>query len=100
MSAVRRVNGYLKRWVAAQAAWKCTACQEMVDHLYEIDHIVPLHRGGSNEPRNLQLLCYGCHRSKTWMELALGLRPDERACPVCRHVYSVHFAHICDGPKL
>lgn len=32
---------------------------------YEIDHIMPLARGGSNWPRNLQLLCMPCNRSKS-----------------------------------
>lgn len=30
----------------------------------EVDHIVPLCKGGSNDARNLQLLCKRCHGSK------------------------------------
>jgi len=29
-----------------------------------IDHIVPLHHGGSNDPTNLQILCISCNSSK------------------------------------
>ena len=36
----------------------------------ELDHIIPLHRGGSNESENLQLLCVDCHRAKTAAEVA------------------------------
>jgi len=32
---------------------------------YEIDHIVELCNGGSNEDTNLQALCIMCHRVKT-----------------------------------
>ena len=95
----RSVNGYLKRWIAAQAQWRCRACDTTVDHLYEIDHITPLHKAGSNEPNNLQLLCYKCHRSKTWMELALGLTAKENVCARCKQVHSLYFRHICRAPR-
>jgi hypothetical protein len=34
----------------------------------ELDHIIPLHRGGSNDYENLQLLCRDCHKEKTAAE--------------------------------
>lgn len=30
----------------------------------EIDHILPVAKGGANEIANLQLLCYSCHKDK------------------------------------
>ena len=30
----------------------------------EVDHIVPLAKGGTNAPGNLQLLCKSCHGTK------------------------------------
>lgn len=42
---------------------KCACCVRKLGN-YEIDHITPLSKGGSNERRNLQLLCRYCNRSK------------------------------------
>jgi 5-methylcytosine-specific restriction protein A len=39
----------------------------------EVDHIVPLHKGGSNRDDNLQGLCIPCHAEKTRRDL--GWRP-------------------------
>ncbi|MFZ3485295.1 HNH endonuclease [Sphingomonas sp. 3-13AW] len=38
----------------------------------EIDHIVPLSRGGSNARANLQGVCEPCHKAKSERERALG----------------------------
>lgn len=36
----------------------------------EVDHVVPLHLGGSNARSNLQGLCVPCHERKTAAEAA------------------------------
>lgn len=38
----------------------------------EVDHVVPLSRGGSDDETNLQVLCRGCHASKTKAEAQVG----------------------------
>jgi len=43
---------------------KCAYCQKDLDDGYHVDHITPLCRGGSNWPRNLQMLCEPCNLSK------------------------------------
>ena len=53
----------------------CGLCQECkrkgrVRAGAEVDHIIPLHLGGSDEGGNKELLCRECHASKTSRELA------------------------------
>ncbi|SRR6266581_770639 len=43
---------------------KCALCKQRLVK-YEVDHIIPLSRGGSNWPYNLQLLCPSCNRHKS-----------------------------------
>lgn len=46
----------------------CARClrQERVTAATELDHIVPLFKGGSmRDPKNLQSLCSACHQDKT-----------------------------------
>ena len=45
---------------------QCANCGAI--HELETDHIVPLHRGGTNEWTNLQSLCKPCHAAKTARE--------------------------------
>jgi hypothetical protein len=49
----------------------CACCEMVCDYL-EIDHIVPLASGGSNDLLNLQCLCKDCHLKKTKEEKELG----------------------------
>lgn len=64
-SAARR--GYNAEWrrirdeVLTQEPY-CRHCKRPAN---QVDHIVPLSRGGSNDISNLQSLCTSCHRRKT-----------------------------------
>jgi 5-methylcytosine-specific restriction endonuclease McrA len=42
----------------------CNGCLKSLPKSYHVDHIMPLCRGGSNWPSNLQLLCQSCNSSK------------------------------------
>jgi hypothetical protein len=61
----RRVPQSVKKIVAARQQWKCGQCSQLLDETYEVDHIIPLYKGGSNHPSNLMALDPICHRKKT-----------------------------------
>ena len=63
----RRVSQLTKKIVASNQKWKCKNCENTLDFTYEIDHIIPLYQGGSNEVENLQALCRNCHGRKTML---------------------------------
>lgn len=43
---------------------KCGCCKVALGAKYEIDHVIPLAKGGAHADANLQLLCPPCNRSK------------------------------------
>ncbi|MEO9463911.1 HNH endonuclease [Sulfitobacter pontiacus] len=53
---ILRRDGYL-----CQLCWKGGRATEAT----EVDHIVPRHKDGSDDPENLQGLCSPCHKAKT-----------------------------------
>ena len=65
----RSVNGYTKRIVASNQGWKCQMCYNALPASYEVDHIIPLFKGGTNEVDNLVALCRNCHGEKTFKDL-------------------------------
>jgi 5-methylcytosine-specific restriction protein A len=59
----------LRRLLAAKRPAVCVACGYAgVSAGMHLDHIVPLARGGTNDPANLQWLCAACHSVKTATE--------------------------------
>lgn len=45
--------------------YKCVFCGRSAKQVeLEVDHIVPFSKGGSNDPSNLQTLCFDCNRGK------------------------------------
>lgn len=45
--------------------WPRGSCVALLEYGYQIDHIVPLARGGRHELSNLQLLCRRCNTRKS-----------------------------------
>lgn len=66
---------------------RCAAphCRVDIGAKYSVDHIMPLSRGGSNWPNNIQLLCVSCNSSKrdrTMDEWAVALSKRALCVPV------------------
>ena len=64
----RNISQTIKKMVASNQKWNCNYCRNLLDYTYEIDHIIPLYKGGTNEIYNLQALCRICHGKKTIQE--------------------------------
>jgi 5-methylcytosine-specific restriction endonuclease McrA len=60
----RKLRAYIKE----RDNYTCCACGNSVsvepNLLLEIDHIIPVAKGGLTEEGNLQTLCWKCNRSK------------------------------------
>jgi 5-methylcytosine-specific restriction endonuclease McrA len=70
-----RVPDAMRALVYAEANGRCAQCEihchykkanrrDRSDALANIDHVVPVSRGGDGSRSNLQLLCKGCNRKK------------------------------------
>ena len=64
----RSVSETKKKYVASIQKWKCGHCKKLLDASYEVDHILALYKGGTNELDNLVALCRNCHGMKTMKE--------------------------------
>lgn len=64
----RHVTNAMKKTVGANYKWKCAGCSTTLDEGYQVDHIVPLFKGGTNDLSNLQPLCGTCHNKKSIRE--------------------------------
>lgn len=55
----------------------CVRCQQqgIVRLATEVDHIIPLYRGGSESYDNRQGLCDECHKAKTIEDMGYKARP-------------------------
>ncbi|RYF76810.1 MAG: HNH endonuclease [Comamonadaceae bacterium] len=85
ISATPRQRG--RKWMKAREQWLsanplCSDCQAAghVTEAREVDHIVPLWKGGSDEPGNYASLCVAHHKVKTALETAERAKTASRGC--------------------
>lgn len=64
-------------WMRRRAAWLsahplCVHCQESgrAEVATQVDHVIPLWKGGDDDESNYQSLCEPCHQEKTSIEAA------------------------------
>lgn len=61
--------------VMLKAKWCCASCGSIAVK-GEVDHIIPLAKGGTDDDDNLQLLCLACHEKKTRADNGYRDRPQ------------------------
>ena len=64
----RSVSETKKKYVASKQNWNCAHCNNQLSAWFEVDHILKLEDGGTNNVDNLRALCRECHGEKTGME--------------------------------
>jgi len=64
----RSVSETKKKYVASSQNWKCDHCHNQLDATFEVDHVIELQNGGSNETSNLVALCRNCHGKKSMLQ--------------------------------
>lgn len=61
------------RWLRANPL--CVACAPRVTAAEEVDHVIPLSRGGRDDESNFQSLCVAHHKAKSLAERGYTARP-------------------------
>ena len=64
----RSVSETKKKFVASNQNWRCKHCSKQLPAWFEVDHVMKLEYGGSNNVDNLEALCRDCHGKKTALE--------------------------------
>lgn len=110
LGATKRSLGEVaKKRTAAAQGWRCAQCQQLLPATFQVDHVVPLAVGGSNDAHNLAALCPGCHAEKTQLEdervrdflVAARRCAGTTAAPCwnCGTVNSTYFKHHCGAGR-
>jgi hypothetical protein len=73
----RSVSESKKKFVASGQDWCCYNCKEKLKATFEVDHIVPLFKGGTNQIDTLRALCLECHRLHTISDKLLTDHMDD-----------------------
>lgn len=65
----RKMTLELREAILRRDNWTCQCCGNSVfkepNLALEVDHIIPVSKGGKTEPNNLQTLCWKCNRRKS-----------------------------------
>ena len=101
----RAISAEVDRRVRERAGHRCGYClspQALVMARLEIEHIIPLAKGGSDDESNLWLACPLCNGHKS--DKIAALDPDTgQVVPLFhpgRQVWSEHFAWSADGVRI
>ena len=102
MSPQRKISPDVQHLVRQRADYLCEYCHTSERWQYvrfTIDHVVPVTRGGTDDPDNLALACFHCNRRKAAKLTAPA--PDSGAEVALfnprRDVWSEHFVWSVEG---
>lgn len=90
------------RQLAKNRCGYCLSGQEFVWDILEIDHIIPLSKGGEDSKQNLWLICSTCNNSKYNKTEAFDFKTEQNAPlfnPRLQNWYE-HFEWSKDGTKI
>lgn len=84
------ISGTLRYDVLKAARFRCELCGISADDsALQVDHIMPRNKGGSDDPSNLQALCYTCNAMKRDRDdtdlraVRASYEIREEGCPFC-----------------
>ena len=81
-----RVSNKMRFSIYEKDNYRCRKCKRHTDDL-EIDHIIPIAKGGKSEYNNLQTLCKRCNMNKSDIiepVTSKTFNPNLRYCKVCK----------------
>jgi len=64
----RKINQKIRQTIATNQDHKCNDCKNTLTKYFQIDHLIGLQYGGTDETDNLQALCGDCHTKKSVIE--------------------------------
>ena len=82
MQALRKASGHrwqkLRERILRRDASLCQPCKARghITLAVEVDHVTPIHKGGTDAEDNLQAICSECHKAKTAAEQGKARRPQ------------------------
>ena len=80
---VKRIRGRALQRIREQLMWHNPLCHgpdsecqkaKRITLWVELDHIKPLHKGGTDTPDNRQGLCEPCHKAKTQRDMGYTMK--------------------------
>lgn len=84
------ISGTLRYEVLKRAKFHCELCGVAADiRALEVDHILPRNKAGTDDPANLQALCYSCNSMKRdrdatdFRAIRDSYTHKEEGCPFC-----------------
>ncbi len=102
MSTIPEAVRELVRQRAGDRCEYCLSPQSLVMGRFQIDHVLPLAKGGSNADNNLCLACELCNQYK-WIKTEAVDPQTEKPCPLFnpRHQnWKQHFTWSADGTEI